>query len=395
MSDLSERARQSVVGDEVISLARRLVAVRSENPPGSTREACEVVAAELEPAGFELEYLEPADGFVSLVATHVFPEPGRTLLLNGHVDVVPVGHSADDWTCDPWAGEVRDGSLFGRGSLDMKGPLAGLVVAARSLVRSELPLRGTLVLTAVADEEQGGHRGSGALVAAGKAQADAVVIAEPGDGGVVVAHRGMCFLQLTTHGRSAHASMPERGVNAVELMLDALTACRSVELRHTAHPILGGPSVAIGTTIAGGQRVNVVPDRCQATLDVRSVPGMTEAGVLEDFREHFRRLLPASRQPELETLVWGEPAETSPDAEVVGTATAAFQREFGHMPPVRGMPAATDGWWFANRAGIPTVMGLAPGGIEGCHVVDEHVDVEELVRYARVYADLTATFMTS
>src|SRR5581483_1107154 len=127
-------------------------------------------------------------------------------------DVVPAG---DGWTRDPWSGDVDGGRLHGRGSLDMKAAVAGLAVAAASL--RGLPLAGRIVVAAVADEEVGGHRGAGALVEGGLT-ADAAIVAEPGDGGVVVAHRGMCFLQLTTRGRSTHASMPHRGVNAIELM---------------------------------------------------------------------------------------------------------------------------------------------------------------------------------
>jgi acetylornithine deacetylase/succinyl-diaminopimelate desuccinylase family protein len=387
VTDWTNLARQSVSPDEVLTLAQRLVRIPSENPPGQTAEVCRAVAEELEPDGFEVEYLEPAEGFVSLTATYRFQEPGRRLILNGHVDVVPA--PARRWTRDPWGADVEDGTLFGRGSLDMKGPLAGLIVAARSVVRASPPLRGELVVTAVADEEQGGRRGTGALVERGLS-GDGVVIAEPGDGGIVLAHRGMCFVRLTTRGESGHASMPAEAVNAVDAMVDVLQACRTVQLRSEPHQLLEPPTIAIGTTISGGEQYNVIPDVCQATLDIRTVPGMTEESVLEDLRSHFAR---AGLEPEVETIVWGQPGETSPESEIVKVAAQAFEREFGHAPALRGMPAATDGWWFTNHARIPTVMGLAPGSIRGCHVVDEAVPVEELVRYARVYAHIVAGFL--
>lgn len=275
----------------------------------------------------------------------------------------------------------------------MKGAVAALALAARAVVEARLPLRGRLVVAAVADEEAGGRNGTGALVETGLVAADAALIAEPGDGGVVVAHRGMCFIQLTTRGRAAHASMAHRGVSAVEAMVEALRACRTLRLAHTPHPVLEPPSVAIGTTIAGGEKVNVVPDLCRATLDIRTLPGMTEEGVHADLRRHFEAVLPEHQRPEIETLMWGEAGATDPGAEIVAVAAAAFEREFGRAPAIQAMPASTDGWWLTNRGGIPTVMGLAPGGIEDCHVVDESVDLIELERYARVYVDVIASYL--
>lgn len=391
MTDLVDQARGGIDADELRELARALVRARSENPTGSTADACAIVADTLAAADFVTERFEPAPGHVSVVASYDFPEPGRTLLLNGHVDVVPA--LADGWTRDPWEAEVEGGRLYGRGSLDMKGPLAALVLAARSVVDAGFPLRGRIVVAAVADEEAGGRHGTGALVAAGKLVADAAVIAEPGDGGVVIAHRGMCFIELTTHGRSVHASVAHKGVNAVESMLEALRVCRTLELRHTPHPLLGVPSIAIGTMIQGGHKVNVVPDLCRATLDVRTLPGMSEQEVLEDFHRHFDATLPEQQRPDVETLMWGEAGATDVGAEIVGVAAEAYAREFGRPPELQAMPAATDGWWLTNRAGIPTVMGLAPGGIEQCHVVDESIDLAELERYARIYAHVVVAYL--
>jgi len=389
--ELGAAARRSVDIQAVVPLAQRLVRVPTENPPGATREACAVLAAELEGDGFELELFEAAPGHVSLIATYAFARPGRTLALNGHLDVVP---ATAGWTRDPLGGEVEGDRLYGRGSLDMKGAVAAMAVAARSLARAGLPLRGRLVLMAVADEEEGGRRGSGAIVAAGKVTADAVVIGEPSDHAVVVAHRGPCFLRLRTFGRAGHASAPEHAINAVELMVDALVALRSARLSHEPHPILGGPSLALGTTIDGGNKVNIVPDRCEATLDVRLVPGMTTQSVLADVHAALERAgLETPAHYELEVLVSGEPAELDPTSELAGCAADALARELGRRPALGGMSAATDGWWFANRAGIPTIMGLGPGAIRNCHVADESVEIAELEAYARVYADLAARFL--
>jgi acetylornithine deacetylase/succinyl-diaminopimelate desuccinylase-like protein len=120
---------------------------------------------------------------------------------------------------------------------------------------------------------------------------------------------------------------------------------------------------------------------------------MTEDGVLADLDRHFRACgLEGHGFPGVEIVLWGGSGETPPDAEIIQLAAQAHEREFRVEAPLLGQLAATDGWWF-SRASIPTVIGLGPGGVAGCHVIDEHVDVTELERYACVYADVIASFL--
>jgi acetylornithine deacetylase/succinyl-diaminopimelate desuccinylase family protein len=391
--ELTQRARTAVRGDEAVALAQRLVRIPTENPPGDTREAAAVLADWLEGAGFSCELFERCAPHTSLIAERTFADGGRTLVLNGHLDVVPAG---SDWSGDPFSGEIRAGKLYGRGSLDMKGAVAAMAGAAAALARTDLPLQGRLVVMAVADEEQGGVHGSGAIIDADILDADAIVIGEPSDRGVVIGHRGTCFLRLRTHGVAGHASMPSKAENAVERMLAALTACGHLELPHSEHPLLGRPSVALGTTINGGTKMNVIPDHCEATIDIRTVPGMNSDEIVAQVENHLRKAgFQIPNQVEVERIVASEVAITAPDAEIVTLAAEAQQREFGSPAVLQGMPATTDGWWFANRAGLPTVMGLGPGSIERCHIANECVDVAELGAYARIYADLAAQFLAA
>lgn len=391
--ELTRRARAAVEADEVVALTQRLVRIPTENRPGDTREASAALAAWLQDAGFTCELFEREAPHTSLIAERTFGDGGRTLVLNGHLDVVPAGIG---WSGDPFSGDVRDGKLYGRGSLDMKGAVAAMAVAAAALARADLPLQGRLILMAVADEEQGGVHGIGAIIEAGLLDADAVVIGEPSDMGVVIGHRGTCFLRLRTHGVAGHASMPSAADNAVERMLAVLIACGHLELSHTEHPLLGKPSVALGTTISGGTKMNVIPDHCQATIDIRTVPGLSAEDVVAQVEAHLREAgFQIPEQVDVERIVASEVAVTDADAEIVTLAADAHEREFGAPGALKGMPATTDGWWFANRAGLPTVMGLGPGSIGRCHVADEYVDVAELGAYARIYADLAAQFLAA
>jgi acetylornithine deacetylase/succinyl-diaminopimelate desuccinylase family protein len=393
VSDASDRGDPERFRERVVELTQRLVRIASVNPPGLTREPCEVVAGELSGAGFSVRYAEDTPGFVSVIAEHSFARPGPTLLFNGHLDVVPLGDSEAQWKHDPWGGEVAGGRLYGRGSLDMKGAVSAVVIAAIDAARDGAELCGRLIVTAVADEEAGGERGTGVLARDGLIEADGAVVVEPGDGGIVNAHRGLCFVELTTHGRSAHASQPSEGINAVTLMVDVLAAMRSLQLTHTPHPVFGGPSVVPGTTIHGGHKVNVIPDECVAMIDIRTVPGMGRQQVAREIAEHAALHGVGAGELSVRVANWGEPGETPADARIVELCGDAFEHEFGERPEVRSMPAYTDGGWLSNIAGIPTVMAFGPGEIAGCHIVDESVQVEELVRYTRIYRDVIDRFL--
>jgi succinyl-diaminopimelate desuccinylase len=375
---------------DVVSIARQLVRARSANPPGDTREAAAVVEGEL---GGVLDVVraEPLPGFVSVVGAHEFPRPGRTLILCGHLDVVPVDAAAEGWTCDPWAAEVKDGWLYGRGSLDMKGAVAGMIVAVRRAVSDSRGLRGRIMVAAVADEECGGRRGAGVVIEKAITTGDAVIIGEPGNGALCIAHRGMCFVEATTRGLATHASTGG-GVNAVTSMMRVLSALEGVELTHAPHPLLGGPTIAIGTTISGGSTANVIPDLCRATLDVRKVPGMTDESVLADLRNRLTEVgIADTVEFEISTSV--DPSVTDAADPIVSVSAGAYAAEFGRDPEIRGMSATTDGWWFRNRRGIPTVMALGPGRIEDCHTVNERVAIDELESYTRIYEGIIRRFL--
>lgn len=383
-----------VVGleDRAVELAQRLVRAGVPEAPDDTRPSAAIVAEVLEDAGFTVQTVAPSEHLVSLIGEYSFGRPGRTLLFNGHLDVVPV--AGDEWTQDAWGGDVHDGRLYGRGSQDMKGQLAGAIAAAIDAARDGDELAGRIVVTAVADEEKGGERGTGLLASSGLLQADGAVVVEPGDGGIAVAHRGLCFVELTTHGRSAHASRPGDGVNAVSMMVDALLALRTLRLEHDPNPLLGGAGFAPGTTIHGGQSPNVIPDRCIATMDVRPVPGMSREQILRDVADHLEAAgLRWGSEITGRIARWGPPGETPADAAIVGVCAQALRDEFGGEAEIRSIPAYTDGGWLASVAGIPTVVAMGAGGVAGCHVVDESVAVEELRRYARVYRAIIARFL--
>ncbi|MFA5786365.1 MAG: M20 family metallopeptidase [Actinomycetota bacterium] len=377
--------------EEILDAARRLVRCRSENPPGDEREAAGMAAYLLSSQGLEFEVVEAGPRRPSVLATWDTATAGPTLLWNGHLDVVPAGEERR-WTRPPFAAVVEDGRLYGRGAADMKGAIGSLIGALGALRRSGAPLAGRLLVQAVADEEVLGELGSAWLCARGRCIADAAIVGEPTEMNVGVAERGVAWVRLTTHGRSAHGSAPELGVNAIYHMARFVLAVRDRRYE-TAHPLLGPPTANV-SIIGGGRKINMVPDRCEAEVDRRTIPGESMDSVLEELREIAEQLHreDATFRAEVDPVRQADPCEIDPCEPIATLALAATREVLGREPSLVGMRGATDARLLVGEAGIPTVV-WGPGSLDQAHATDEHVAVAELVQAARAYARVIAAFL--
>jgi acetylornithine deacetylase/succinyl-diaminopimelate desuccinylase family protein len=360
-----------------------LVRIPTVNPPGDEAPLAAHVAERLEALGFSVRLDEVLPGRPNLIARLHGRAGSPTLLFNTHMDVVAPGAG---WTRDPFAAEVVDGRLYGRGALDAKGSLAGFLLAAGALAGSGTPLDGNLVVTAVMDEEVGSL---GARRLAPAVAADHAIVGEPTGLDVAIAHRGSLRPVIAVEGRAAHASQPGRGVNAVYLAARAIAAfeAHAGALGGRAHPLVGRPTLAV-TIVHGGHKENVIPDRCEFTIDRRLIPEESEPEALAgiervlaglraahpDFRAGIARLLPTT----------GGPSETPADAPIVGALLAAGRAVLGRKVAVAGFPAACDMVHF-RAAGVPTAV-LGPGDLSRAHTADEWVDIREVADAARIYA---------
>jgi acetylornithine deacetylase len=273
---------------------------------------------------------------------------------------------------EPFSGAVRDGRVHGRGAYDMKGAVAAALVAARDFDRSSLA--GSVVVACTADEEYA-SLGAENLVARGT-RPDFVLVCEPTDERLCVAHRGFAGFEIEVHGRAAHGSRPDLGIDAIAATGVALTRLEALARELAArdpHPLLGAPSVH-ASVISGGQEFSSYPERCVLQGERRTLPGETDdeiaaevaalaAGVDATTRLVFSR-------PPLET----DPAHELAQAVAQAAGTASFE----------GVPFWTDGALFA-AAGIPTVI-FGPRGT-GAHAAEEWVEIDSLVRCVEVYAE--------
>lgn len=321
---------------------------------------------------------------------------GSTLVLNGHVDVVPSGAG---WTADPWAGQVRDGRVLGRGACDMKAGLACQLLAVRALRDAGVRLRGRVLLQSVVGEEDGGL-GTFATLRRGY-RGDLAVICEPTRGQVVSATAGALTFRLVVPGRSVHASARLEGVDAVENYVHVRAALRRLEeRRNTApHPLMAGYRlpypISVGTLTAGTW-ASSVPDRVVAEGRL----GVALGERVEDARGEFERAVADActddswlRSHPVSVQWWGgqfAPGQVDPDADVTRSVTAAHARVHGATPAVLGAPYGSDQRLLTGIGGVPTVL-YGPGDVRKAHAPDESVPVCELVEVTRTLVQLIAT----
>ena len=330
-----------------------------------------VVAAWLEQAGLDVHVEEAAPGRPNVVGVARGSGGGRSLILNGHLDTV--GLLEPDGGLSP---RVEEGRLYGRGAYDMKGSLAALMLAGAAC--AELDLRGDVIVTAVADEEAASI-GTERLLE--NWRADAAIVAEPTDERLCIAHRGWLAFDIETHGRAAHGSRPDLGIDAIAMMGPVLVRIDELDRALQAgprHPLLGTGSVH-ASLIEGGQEYSSYPARCLLSGERRTIPGEHRADVEAELRE-----LRGSSGGPISFPVGRDPMETSPDEEIV----RAVQARTG-SDEVHGAPFWTDAALFAE-AGIPAVL-FGPRG-DGAHAAVEWVDLESLERCRDLYVAVAADF---
>ena len=213
-------------------------------------------------------------------------------MLHAHIDTVPIAENeAQKWTVDPYAAKIRDGKLYGKGSVDDKAPLAAMMQAIRHVADHQDRLQGTLVLVAAAEEETGGRLGTRWLADSGAllAMRDFIIVGEQTYNRVATAHKGVMRATVRTTGRAAHATNPARGINAITAMARAILALEAYhnDLAARVHPMVGVPTCNVGV-IQGGSTANAVPDNCVVHLDRRMIPGEDPAAVQAELTQRHR-----------------------------------------------------------------------------------------------------------
>jgi acetylornithine deacetylase/succinyl-diaminopimelate desuccinylase-like protein len=365
----------------VVELLQALVRIPSVNPHGEPgtdgvgeRAMAEWLARYLVQLGATVEIREVLPDRPNVVAYWPTDRPGKPrILFAPHTDTV----SVMGMTIDPFAGEVREGRIWGRGASDTKGSMASMLWALREM-RERLPeLSHEIWFAGLMGEEVSQH-GSRAL--ASEERFDFVIAGEPTGLDAVHTHKGSAFVNLRTRGRSAHGSRPEIGENAVDKMLDLLAWFRgdfAVECARHTDPVLGSSTLSIGT-IRGGSKTNIIPDFCEASIDWRIVPSQYHPRIIEDLTGALQRIC---ADVEVDAIP-APPLYTDPSHPMIRKLAQCGAKPIG-------APWFCDACYFAAK-GMPSIA-LGPGSIEQAHTKDEWIAIAELERGVAFFRDFLAT----
>jgi len=355
-------------------------------PGGAGEEKIARFVAEcLGHAGLESSLHEVACGRFNAIGRLRGSGGGHSLMLNGHLDTVGVAGMEQ-----PFAPRVENGRLYGRGAQDMKGGLAATLAAVQILAQGP-PLRGDVVVAAVADEEYQ-SAGTRALLAQG-VRADAAIVLEPTGLEIATAHKGFAWAEVETFGRAAHGSRPEDGLDAIVCMGHVLMEIEALQRNLAArapHPQLGSGSVH-ASLISGGQELSSYPAHCTLSLERRLVPGEDGSTFAAELEEIVAKVAAHdSRLPVLATPgYWAQPLETPRDRSIVRQLAASAERITGREPVLGAQSFWTDAALLAE-AGIPSVL-FGPGGT-GLHSTLEYVNLPDVLTCAQVVAECARSF---
>ncbi|MFN8475755.1 MAG: ArgE/DapE family deacylase [Anaerolineae bacterium] len=398
--------------DELVAFAQRMVQAASLP---NEEHACQAVMAEqltsmglevaVSPVRFDALEGHPAfsdDGFSPDARVNVIgrwtgarrDDPTRSLILNGHVDVVPIGDEAL-WTVPPFGGVVKDGKLYGRGALDMKSGLAAGVFAIAALQRLGFRPAQDVLVESVIGEESGGV-GTLATIVAGHT-AGGVIVLEPTRMRMCPVQSGALTFRLTVEGKAAHAALRHYGVSAIEKFALILAAISDLEARrheNFSHPLYEDPRhaapISIGT-VHGGEWHSSVPERVVAEGRFGVLPGESNDAARAALESTVRAV--AETDPWLREnpprVEWFEgqfeSGETPADHPLLQTLAAAHVDVLGTPPAVEGVPYGSDLRLFTNHARLPAVL-YGPGEVSVAHTVDEWIDLEEVVTATKIVA---------
>ncbi|MDQ2846184.1 MAG: M20 family metallopeptidase [Actinomycetota bacterium] len=382
-----------------VALTQQLVRLRTVNERGADRieaPAAELVAEVMRGFGWDVTVTEVAPGRPNVVAVIEGKRPGRTLMFEGHTDVVTEGDRAA-WTFDPFSGDIVDGRLLGRGSADMKSGVAAMIHAVRAV--QQLGFAGRIIVGVLVDEEE---LMLGATAFAGSELAgsgiDGVIVCEPEGGEICAIAKGAMRVRVDLVGEMAHGAMPHRGKNPIPALGQLLMGLRELgdQLAEGlgSHPTLGDFYLTPTVLLAGtAEQINVIPSTASVLIDVRTIPGAGHPGILHLITRLTEQIAAEAGLGSTVAMLVDRPViDTPTDAAVVQALAAAHRDVTGDEPVFGGVPGTTDGTVLARDAGLQTVV-YGPGGKWIAHQADEFVDVSDIETATRVYAAAAQHFL--
>lgn len=375
---------------DALAITVELVRFDTINPPGNERPCLDWLAGLLSAAGFEIAWQdlgrELGPGRANLLARLPATRPGgrAPLVFSGHVDTVPLGGAA--WSVPTHEGLIRDGRLYGRGTSDMKSGVAAFVRAALDL--AALPERGADLRLIISAGEETGCEGVLALARdpALLGSAGALIVAEPTDNRPLLGHKGALWLKLHHHGVTAHGSAPDLGDNAILRATDTIAALRRFDFGVAAHPVMGAPTLNIGTMQAG-MNVNSVPDLATVGVDIRTIGRQSNM----DVRALVERVVGADVETEVTTDMAA--VFTEPDEPWMAETRALCAGVTGVGAGLETANYFTDASVLTGAlGGVPTLI-MGPGALAMAHQTDEYCEVDRIGPCAAAFTEIGRRYL--
>ncbi len=367
--------------NKLATTALELLKINSENPPGNEAAIAEHVSNYLRSIGAKVSLFEPVKGRVTVIGKL---GEGKQLFYCAHSDVVP------SFGVEP--PRVENDVLFGRGAVDDKGPLACILEAAREIADSGAQLNGQLVIGAFADEEEGSVLGAKRLLKEMdkfQLRPTAGIVTESTNFNVEVGEMGVLRFKVHCNGKTAHSSRPETGINAIYMLSDFVQEFK--RLKFEPKPPFRPTSLNVGV-VKGGTKQSIVPDYCDADIDMRLNSGQTKENVMAEIEKICARLKAADENFNLKTTVYryDAPHEVNSDQPFVKLLVDTL-RKSGKKPEIIVESGATIAK-FLNLAGYSSIV-FAPGNTDLCHTTRECISIQELVDGAEIYKNYALNYL--
>ncbi|MCC2596752.1 M20 family metallopeptidase [Pusillimonas sp. MFBS29] len=379
--------------EEAVRLLQEAVRINTVSKVGDEHSLARLLAARLEQDGISYEIHALDDQRANLIARLRSGRPGPCVVLSGHMDTVPVG--SVPWRLGALDAVIEDGNMYGRGTVDMKSGLLALTYAFLRFARRPADSwSGELILAATSTEETGSE-GAKAMVEQQLLPAfDAMIIGEPTDCRLVVAHKGALWTRVCSCGKASHSSMPDRGINAIDKLFPFYQRLSEVDMESRPHELLS-PSTLSVTLINGGKQANVIPDRCELTIDMRTLPDQSHAGLTGQMKALGERIMAEDDTTalEFETLLDVPAVSTDPQASIVSIANKVLIEQ--GLDQTEAKPRGAQYFTDASvlQALGKNIIVLGPGKPGLAHQVNEHVSIADYIASIDIYEKILDDYM--
>ena len=389
-SDIKSKIKE----EEITNLAQELIKIPSDETAGE-KEVCEYLESYLKSLGMKVRLQEVLPNRPNIIAEVIGDDVGRSIMFNGHVDTVPIG-DIKKWSMDPYSAIIKDNKLFGRGSTDMKGSIASMIIAMKFIMNNVKKFNGKIIFTGVMAEETTGL-GTQKIVEE-NIKTDMAVVGEPSDEKIYRAHKGTMWFNLFTYGKLEHSSESNsESNNAIINMMKLIMEINEIskELETVENNLVGHPSINVGL-IDGGTKQNMIADSCRISIDRRTLPEEKADEILDKLRIRLDRLrsLDSRLTFDLKIDTIREAVEVAESEQIVQEVKNALNKVIDKNPIISGMKATTDMSILVNQGNIPSVI-YGPGFIKQAHTVDEFIEVKRLVESSQVYTEILLNVLTN